>query len=673
MVKNRIFSWVLLIALLFCLTGLSFADDSPYDRNTEVYYEANFKWDGVQNVVTDMFEKFQQIEVLEPVFSKIKSKTGISLKEDIFSWFGNRLRFGVVGDDNSSVLHNSIKEYMMYSKSHSELKAEIQKLRVIKTAIEIYKFEKKKLPPNLKVLTKTSIKPADLKPVRGSHFTYKVLPDGQFIIKAPKDKFKDLGLTGELPSYHSMKGFSGDIPRISKKFKFKNWLLTIKVRNSDKAREAFPKLEKLMEHLSHQKAESFKKQVWNKYIFRVSKGVCYTFYGREVFIADTAETLQKAIISMGRADKNIYTNKVFKDMLKENPGIASSTEFMFVNLKKIDLNSKLMGVKEKSTGAEILNNLYYMTYFFKRDKDGAVGDMVINLAPGMKKDTLLKQYAAKPLIDSSSLIENLPGEIPIAVSYNIGEVWSFLEVLGEKEPAVKKGLKEFQAGFGMMSGLNFMDNIVKPIGGKMALSYMPRDAFLAGMIQAMTSVMRKIPKGKKISEPNDLRPEKIFRKMFRIQGMPFTFFMHLKDKDGIQDFIKVLEAKGKFEREYYNDVAIYKSKKMVYCIVEDMLIIHTFPGTIKVKQFIDQLKEKRIRLSETTRYREFKQGVRGKVIMMQFQDAQWAAKIAEGFVMFFLPEFSDYAKQVGQYKESWTSFSITDRGLQIHIRGFNKK
>lgn len=676
MTKIRLLILAILFAMLFSLAGVSFAQQSPYDRNTEIYYEANFKWDNVQNVMLDTFDKLQQVEVLEPLFAKITAKTGISIKEDIFSWLGNRVQFGVIGDDKTSVLHTSIKKMMTVKKSENELKATVERIRMIKNAVEIYQNEKKKLPASLEVLSKGFIDPKYLKPVRGDNFTYKILPDNNFQIRSPRDKFRDLGITGEKPSFETLKGLDGDVPEIKKKFEFKNWLLVIKVRDTDKAREAFPKIENAIAGAMGQSESVFKQKVWNKYIFRVTEGACYTFYEREVFIADTPATLEKAIVSMQRPDKNIYTNKVFKTMLQENPMAANYMEIFFVDLKKIDLNAKLFNVPEKNVGAEFLNNLYYMVYFAKKDKAAIIGDIIINMDPEMSADSLLSRYAKAAPTSKGTLFENLPGNLPIAVSYNIGEIWSFFNVMGQKDPAVKKGLQEFKNGFGMMTGMDFNADIMDPIGGDFAISYMPRDAFFAAIMQSISAIQNHKNDGDKDSdeaEPREFKPEKVFRKMFQIKGMPFTFFMDVKDKDKIQTLVKFIETKGNFEREYYQDIAIYKSDKISYCFIDNLFVIHTFPGTVKLKSYIDQLKMNRVRLGETTRYRDFMKDVKGKVIMMQYQDAEWAACIAKGFMLFFLPEFKEYADNVGRYKESWSSISITSRGMQIHFQGFYKQ
>ena len=696
MTRTKLFILAILFAMLLSLAGVSFAQESPYDRNTEVYYEANFKWDGVQNTVLDVFDKLQQVEILEPVFAKIAAKSGISLKDDVFSWLGNGFQFGIIGDDKTSVLHTSMKKMLQVKQSESELQMTVARIRMIKNAVEIYQQEKKKLPSSLAALSKDFIDPQYLKPLRGKSFTYRVLPDNRFEIRSPKDKFRDLGIMGEKPSFESLKGLEGDVPRLGTKFEFKNWLLAIKVRDSDKAREAFPKIEKVINEAMGKSEMEFKQKVWNKYIFRVTEGVCYTFCKRQVFIADTPATLEKAIVSMQRADKNIYTNKVFKTMLQENPMATGCSEILFIDLKKIDLNAKLFNISEKNPGAEFLNNLYYMVYYLKKDKMTITGDVVINFDPDMGSDSILHRFAKAPSISKGTLFENLPGNLPLVASYNLGEIWSFFNVMGQKEASVKKGMDEFKNMFGMMSGLDFESDIMEPTGGELAISYQIRDAFISGLLQGISAIRnrhndkdedRDIDDDKDMEddknvdkndedtdvEPKGFKPDNIFKKMFKVRGMPFTFFMEVKDKDKIQGLAKFMQSKGKFVPEYYQDIAIYKSDKISYCIVDDLFIIHTFPGTIKMKQFINQLKVKRVRLGETTRYRDFMKDVKGKVLFMQFQDAEWAACIAKGFMLFFIPEFKDYADKVGQYRESWSSMSITERGLQIHTQGFYKQ
>lgn len=696
MTKIRLLILALLFAMLFSLAGVSFAQESPFDRNTEVYYEANFKWDGVQNSVLDVFDKLQQVEVLEPVFAKIAAKSGISLKNDVFSWLGNGLQFGVIGDDKTSVLHSAIKKMILVKQSESELQLTVTRIRMIKNAVEVYQNEKNKLPPSLEALSKSYIDPQYLKPLRGKSFTYRILPDNRFEIRSPKDKFRDLGIMGERPSFESLKGLDGDVSNLKSKFEFKNWLLAIKVRDTDKAREAFPKIESVITKAMGKSESVFKQKVWNKFIFRVTEGVCYTFYEREVFIADTPATLEKAIVSMQRSDKNIYTNKVFKSMLQENPMAKGSVEMLFVDLKKIDLNAKLFNVSEKNSGAEFLNNLYYMVYYLKKDKMTITGDVIINLDPNMGGDSILQRYAKAPSISKGTLFENLPGNLPLAASYNIGEIWSFFNVMAQKDSGVKQGMLEFKNMFGMMSGIDFVDDIMKPTGGELAISYQFRDAFISGFMEGIRAVRnRHVDKDEdkdidddkdmeddknvdkddddKVVEPKGFKPDNVFKKMFQVRGMPFTFFMEIKDRDKIQGLVKFMESKGNFEREYYQDIAIYRSEKISYCFIDNLFVIHTFPGTVKLKQFIDQLKVQRVRLGETTRYRDFIKDVKGKVLFMQFQNAEWAACMAKGFILFFLPEFKDYADKVGQYNESWSSLSITERGLQIHSQGYYKQ
>ncbi len=696
MTKMRLLILAILFAMVVSLAGVSFAQESPYDRNTEVYYEANFKWDGIQNSVLDVFDKLQQMEILEPLFAKLAAKSGISLKDDVFSWLGNGLQFGIIGDDKTSVLHTTIKKMILVKKSESELQATVARIRMIKNAVEVYQNEKKKLPPNLEVLSKDFIDPRYLKPLRGKSFSYKILPGDKFEIKSPKDKFRDLGIMGERPSFESLKGLDGDVPELRAKFEMKNWLLAIKVRDTDKAREAFPKIEKVIANAKGGSESTFKQKIWNKYIFRVTEGVCYTFYEREVFIADTPATLEKAIVSMQRSDKNIYTNPVFKTMLQENPMIKGSAEMFFVDLKKIDLNTKLFSIPEKSAGAEFLNNLYYMVYYLKKDKMTMTADIIINLDPDMAGDSILKRYAKAPSISKGTLFENLPGNLPLATSYNVGEIWSFFDVMGQKEADIKKGMQEFKNMFSMMSGLDFVKDIMEPTGGELAISYQIRDAFFSGFMQGIRAVRnhtddrdedkdvdddKDMEEDKNIDkddedkdvEPKGFKPDNVFKKMFQVKGMPFTFFMEVKDKDKIQGLVKFMESKGNFEREYYQDIAIYRSEKISYCFIDNLFVIHTFPGTIKLKQYIDQLKVQRVRLGETTRYRDFMKDVKGKVLFMSFQNAEWAACMAKGFILFFAPEFKDYADKVGEYKESWSSISITQRGLQIHSQGFYKQ
>jgi len=673
MFSRKLNCLILLCVFVFCLVGNAFAENSPFNRDTEVYYNASFKWDGIENTLTDAFKRFQQIEILGPEFVLLREKTGIDLEEDIFSWIGNRIQMGIIGEENSSVLHKTIKEHIKYARSRAELMKTVSRIRKLRNAVELYKHEKRKLPPGLKVLAPKYISKKMLKPIRGSHFSYKALPGGKFAIKSPKDKFKDLGVMGPNPSYHSLKGFTGDFPRIKRKFRLKNMLMVIDVRDSDKARSAFKNWEKLITKATKSK-KAFKKQVWKKYIFRVSKKMCYTFYGQQVFIADSSHTLKLAITSMRRPDKNIYTNKVFKDFMKDNPDVKTAREMMFINLDKIQLNSKLLKISKNHPMAGIVNNFYYASYFLNAKKNSAVGDMLFVMKPDMKDSSILKRYFKTPAYNAD-LVENLPGDLPMVASYNLGEIWNFLSVIAKDSPKLAEGLKMAKGQFGMTLGMDLENDLLKSTTGELGLSYMARDIFLSGIIEGLRSFKkkRKSHHKKRMMEPNNMNPGKILKKFLRIKRFPITFFVGVKNRKKLSKFMDTLKTKGNFKQSYYKDVSIFRSSKLTYCFTEDMLIIHTFPSDIKVKQFIDKLVVKRVRLSETTKYREFKKGVRGRVLLMQYQDSAWASYIAKGFMLLMLPEFKDYADKIGDYNESWSSLSITPRGIQLHFQVFKKE
>jgi len=674
MMKKGLALLSLTVICILCLTLSAYADKSPFNRHTELYYDVSFEWDGIENTVTDAFERIKQIEILEPYMKIFADKTGINPGEDIFSWLGNRIQFGIIGTEDYSIIHNAVEAQIKYKKAVSELRETTDRINYLRNAIEAYKIDNKKLPSNLKQLVPKYIQKVE-KPVRGKKFIYRVLKDNKYEIKCPRDSFKDLVIKGENPSYHSVKGFKDRYAKMKLPFKIKNILLVIEVRDSTKARASFVKFEKVLtSHFGPEKTR-FKKMVWKKHIFHVNPKVCYTFYGRCVYISDKPYILRAAINSMNKPEKNIYTNPVFQDFLKNYPGMGKHHELLFVDLHKIHLTPEMLNMKKKGDIADIIRSLYYISYYFTRKPDGFAGDIVLNLTPDIKEKTVLDKLFAKTTKYHGNIMENLPGDLSMAVSYNFGEIWNLFEVIGEGSPKVANFLKMGSQQFSMLTGADFTKDFLGSTTGEIAVSYLARDMFISGILEAVGKFKRRFPgKGKMKVEPKQLSPEKVvMRSMARFSKIPMTFFIGVKAKDKLNQLMDKLKASSNFQREYYKDVTIFKSNKMAYCFTDDLLIVHSFPSDIKIKSFIDELKVKRVRLGETTKYREFKKGIKGRTIMIQYQDSEWAVSIAKGLLLFLLPEFEDYADMIGEYRESWNSLSVTERGIQLHFRAFKKE
>lgn len=676
MMKKGFALLFLTVICIFFLSLNAFADNSPFNKHTEAYYDVNFKWDGIENTVTDAFQRIMQIEILEPYFKMFADKTGISLEEDVFSWLGNRVQLGVVGTEDYSVIHNAIKVQVKFKKAVAELRETTDRMNYLRNAVEAYKLDKKKPPANLKELVPKYIQKVE-KPIRGKHFTYRVQKDNQFEIKCPKDMFKDLGIKGENPSYHSTKGFKNRYAdlKLEPRFKIKNILLVIDVRDSTKARNSFAKFEKILTKHFGSKKTQFKKQIWKKHIFHVNPVMSYTFYGRCVYIADKPYMLKSAIISMNKPGKNIYSNPVFQDFMKSNPKAGKYHEMLFVNLHKINLTPEMLNITQKGDLADIIRNLYYISYYFIQKPDGFEGDVVLNLKSDIKGNTVLKKLFTKTKKYKGNIMENLPGNLQMAVTYNLGEIWNLLEVIGEGSPKIASFMKMAQGQFEMATGADFAKDILGSTTGEIAVSYLARDMFISGVLESFRKIRERHSfKSKLKIEPKQLSPDKVVMKSIaKFSKIPMTFFIGVKDRDKLNQLMDKLKSNSNFQREYYKDVAIFKSNKIAYCFTDDLLIVHSFPSDIKIKSFIDELNIKRVRLGETTKYREFKKGIKGRAILIQYQDSEWAASMAKGFLLFLLPEFEDYAKKIGQYRESWTSLSITRRGIQLHFRAFREQ
>jgi hypothetical protein len=78
-------------------------------------------------------------------------------------------------------------------------------------------------------------------------------------------------------------------------------------------------------------------------------------------------------------------------------------------------------------------------------------------------------------------------------------------------------------------------------------------------------------------------------------------------------------------------------------------------------------------MGSVTRYQDFKKNIKGRPLVVQYQDSRWAASISKGLILFLLPEFEDYAQKMGDYKENWSALSVHPQGLQVFIKAYKSK
>jgi len=455
MVRKTISLALLSVMLfLFVATAAPAQDrNTPFNSHTEFYLESKLNRGDVKNAYYEVVKRLNKIEVFSPYMQIFNEETGLSLDKDIFAWMGSKVRFGIMGGDNYSVIHTALKEYNQYKKDKDKLSFTVEKIRILKNAIEYFKEEKGRLPNSLNELADLRDSGKLLETPDGEMFKYSKINDEDFEIKSPGEKFKSLGIMGNNPSYHSKEGFRGDVAKRVKTFKLRNYLLAVDVADSSGARESFLKLEKFYNNKIHGKDEPFIQRVKGKHIYRTNKDLAYTFYGQMVLIADSTVTLDMAIASMERPDRNLYTNKGFLRMQNEWQKAKNSDEFVFADLKKIDLAAAFDIDSGKLELYSFLKNLDYLTYYYCKTDSGIEGDIVFAFI----EDSSVKNIYTKHLNDSyiydANLLENIPAGLPLTAGYNLGEIWSLLKSIGSENPAFQSILEMADNQFKMMMGM----------------------------------------------------------------------------------------------------------------------------------------------------------------------------------------------------------------------------
>lgn len=657
---------ILAAIFLFAASGEVAAAGQPFSNKTEVYYEVNLSTPEIQNALTDAYQRLQQVEMLHPYFNEFNRETGIDLEKDVFSWLGNNIMIGIVGLGNRSTLGESLSRYIEYLKDKDELRKTSRMLREIRYQIEDYMDSKEKLPDSLSELEL----PDDFKPPRGGKFIYRKLEDDQFEITVPAGQFKDLGLEGESPKYSSTGGMMNNRPKTQVKFEVKDVLASIQVVDSVEARRFFKKLEKISDL-------KFEKKISGINLIRVSEKFSYTFKDNLVLISDNPEVLVQALETLRRPDKSINTVTAFKDFLKNVPTGPDKEELLFVNLQGIGISSGMLNVTNP-TLKPIVDNLYYACFYACQDKSGIFGDLLITTRPGARIP-VLEDYFSRTTQYQRGIMPDLPSDLPLVVVYNVGEVWNLLNTISQREKNLKKGLDRINHLVKGNLDMDLEQDIINSTTGEIAISYKIRDFFLAGFLQVFKEFRKdkmKIP-GTSFKTPDienaSLKSPRKLKKMLTIKNLPVTLFFDVQDRKKIDKLLEKLGKNARFEKEYYRDGVIYKSDKISYCFAGDLLLVHTTPVTTVLKKYMNLIEGKRDRLVEHVNYSEFIKGVKGRVLVTQYQDIEWAAAMGKGFLLLMLPECEPYAEKLGKYRQSWSAFSVMPNGVQIHYRSFKEE
>lgn len=654
MLNKALFIGGLLVVIILSSLNPALALGNPFGADTEIYYEARLSEDNVDSVLGDTFNRLREIEQFDAWLEKIKATSGIDIEKDIISWMGDRLMFGFVGTPDGSPVYNALSGYLRYVQLKEDLAKTVSQIRALKTNVETYRQKNGKLPEWIRYVI-----PQDMKAPRGGYYTYRLLKDGNYEILAPEGQFTELGLYKNEPRYHSTEGFSGDVPKIKYCFSMKNFLLAIQVKDSDGARAAFEKFKK-MSDLEFEKVP-FK----NSLIFK-SKKVSYTFYSGMVLLSDNAEVLKSAVVSFERPDKSIEASPVYAHFRRDCAVTDLTREIFFVNFSRIHISSKMLRVQEPVL-ASLINSLYCIGYKTEKNQEGVEVEMRLLFNPD-KQVPVLKKYFAQKNEFPEGLMENLPAGLPVVVSYNIGEAMQLLTAVGDEEPKLKREITTSKEMFRTMLGMDFMDDVVSSTTGEVALTYKTRDFLINAIESIYNEIKHKKGAGMDASNMKETG-ERVLKGTLKIEKLPpMTFFVGIRDKDKFGVLIDMLRKSTHFHEEIYQGVSIFISSNMCYCFADDVMIIHTTPNTVMMKKYLDLLQVKRERMSETSHYRNFKKGIKGRALLIQYQDTRWSYAMARGILLLLLPEFSDLTDRMLDYKDAWSSLSVTPDGLQIYFK-----
>jgi hypothetical protein len=665
---------------------------SVFDNNTEAYYEVRCEWLDIKNTMTDSFARLQKIEIAEPLFKMLNSEIGISLENDVFSWIGNTIRIGVVGDDNSSVIHDGLEYMFTTKKSQGELTITVSNMKNIGTALEMYSTDYNgKYPAKLEKLAPNYLKSIP-KPARGGEYKYWAnKKKTAYVVKVPADMFKDMGMEGDKLQYNSAKGLEGYNPIPGKTYKFHNYMMAVDVRDMEKAVPALARIEKSFNNKTTGKDEAFPTEVAGKYVIHNGQFFSYSFVADQFVIADSSDMIKKAIASSENPGKNMLNSKLFQSYINACPKAANHNELYFINLEKINLDPKFFRNPNKGHAMhyhgdglcacdaekpneadyaalnQTIKGLSYIAGYTKWDKQDIYGEFQLRFKPDANIGVMKKYFATKAY--DGTMMDTLPSGLPLAAVYNAGELINFVNSLGLEIPALKSEIDEFKSKASMAIGMDIEKDIIASTTGEVGVTYMLRDVFIGTIISLMTEFKSmKAPSG---NPGNEAPASSVEKEMKALNKFPITFFVGVKDSEKVGKLMDLLKTKITFTEEKYKDVTIYKSPSLVYCMVGDKLLLHTYPSTIQVKEFIDKLNSK-TRLGDTSKYREFKKDINGRILLIQFHDTEWAMALAKGFYLLFLPEYSDYAEKMADFRESWSSVSVTPNGFNFNFRMFSK-
>jgi hypothetical protein len=270
-------------------------------------------------------------------------------------------------------------------------------------------------------------------------------------------------------------------------------------------------------------------------------------------------------------------------------------------------------------------------------------------------------------------MENLPAGLPMAVVYNVGEIWEVLKTIGTEEKQFNEGLTAMTSQLSIMTGLELEKDILMPTTGELGVSYKMRDLILSGILGYARSRSRASGDDKEPGTMEFRRGRGKLSGMLRMEKLPITFFIQVADMGAYKKTFEMLREMGGFEATDYKGISIYRNKKVAYCFVGNLLMLHSFPSDRAIKKHIDTLLTRNEKMGSVTRYQDFKKNIKGRPLVVQYQDSRWAASISKGLILFLLPEFEDYAQKMGDYKENWSALSVHPQGLQVFIKAYKSK
>ncbi|MFP4498260.1 MAG: DUF3352 domain-containing protein [Vulcanimicrobiota bacterium] len=652
----------LILTAIFFMTSVCWAQSVPFDKNTEVFYEVNLSFEDINNILTDSYKRFQKIEPLRPYFDRFENEYEFDVSKEIVPWLGNKVMFGIMGEGSKSTLRQQIIEIMEYKKAVNDLKQTVSDINEINYSVSDALVENNELPPASQVI------PDYMTPPRGGKYVYRRLPENRYEITVPEGQFKDLGLEGQAPVYIGDEGMQKDEPAVKKSYELKNFLLAISVKDSTLARNFFNKLEEKM----GRNEVTFKKVAYGMELLKVSPDFSYTFIENYVMISDNPEILKKGISAFKNEKKSVLANEVYRDFVSSAPVFQSNKEKLFVNLDRIGVNSQLFEMKKGNKNVKsFLDALYYLGYATGIEKDGIEGSLILSLNPD-KKVPVMNTFSQKQTISSEAIMERVPAGLPMLQYYSLGNVWGFIQAIAEEDEMFAQNFNQVNSMIGMGLNMDMQEQILPAIGGQLTVTYKARDFLLAAIIDVARGnrdVLKNIPE---TMDPMKLSP-RYFNKSLTMKNVPITLFFMVEDREVVEGLLERMVGDKELTKEYYKDWVIYHFGSTSYCLTDEILVLHTTKYDVMVKEYLDKMLVKRERLAETTHYRDFKEKILGRPIAIQYQNTEWSASMAKGFLLFFLPEFSDYADMLADYDETWSAFSVAPDAFVTTFKMYKNK